>query len=133
VRNIIEFRKHVASMIGWRYERCGRGPGGIDCFGMFIVLGRALGYDVPDFEADPGNPMEVVNAYSSLSREISLAEVTEGDVVVLKLRSEFGDHIGMCIGFGKFIHCTNAGVAISSLNERLWRSKIVGCYRLVES
>ncbi|ANR70119.1 hypothetical protein AXF19_03345 [Selenomonas sp. oral taxon 126] len=55
-------------------------------------------------------------------------EPREGDVLAMNLTGRAADHVGICLGGGKFLHSTEyAGVCVEQLER--YRRRIMGIYR----
>jgi hypothetical protein len=55
-------------------------------------------------------------------------EPREGDILAMNLTGRAADHVGICLGGGKFLHSTEyAGVCVEQMER--YRRRIMGIYR----
>ncbi len=94
---------------------------GCDCFGLlWLWYKNELGIDLPKYDENIGKMQSVFSEKILLTADIN-------DVVLLECA---GDHVGIVIGNGLFIHSLNGvGVAVSKINS--WRKKIKGIFHYV--
>lgn len=117
--------------LGVPYKYKGRDLNGLDCWGLFISIYKDLDIQVDDFGIDytedwaiSGKNYIEENAYLQWE-EIDIPKVFDG--VLLKSEESLGNHVGIVLSKGKFIHCCKAGTVISSL--KAFKNKILGFYR----
>jgi cell wall-associated NlpC family hydrolase len=116
----------------------GRGPDGLDCAGMvkFVLISMGTAVPLPEdyplawFHTDPGYMRRWVEETLRWPRT---AAVDPGDVLLLRLLTLEGDHAGVYLGGGRFLHGLNGRFVIESLEERFgrvtWASRIAAAYR----
>jgi len=109
-----ELRQHYLDWRGTRYRPGGSSRTGVDCSGFTALTFRDLyGIELPRTareQAMQGMPVD---------REGLLP----GDLVFFK-RQNGGDHVGIYLGNGKFMHAsTHDGVIISNIYSSYWRDK----------
>lgn len=116
-------------LIGIPFVDGGRDANGYDCWGLVMELYRRQGYQVNDYHiAAVDVDIIAETARADESKWIRYDEPKEGRLVLLKLSTGcWANHVGMCIGNGKFIHAyLLTGVCVDRLSK--WRSRIVGYY-----
>ena len=118
--------QHIAelanSLLGSPYTYGGASLKGFDCSGLVYYIHGKLGI---------GTPRTSLQQYKS-SKQIKLSELTAGDLVFFKLNRFEVSHVGIYVGKGQFIHAPKRGkrVAITSLSDGFWNSRIVSAGRL---
>jgi cell wall-associated NlpC family hydrolase len=119
----------VDEFLGAPYRHGGRGPLGLDCYGLIIKVYKRLGVELFDVESYPLNwPSEKNLFLENYHRQWKKIESPNLFDVVL-LCSKTGrvvDHAGVYIGDGRFLHACKAGVVIGKLAD--WAFKIEGFY-----
>lgn len=126
---MIDWNKYI----GIPYEHLGRGWGGVDCYGLVIlVYHEEYNIKLVPFEYDMAwqeHPEEEdpINKYrgADVWKEVSLADIQEGDVLLFRVGScPVVNHIGLYIGQGYFLHtCADMPVVAARLDE-VWKSKL---------
>jgi cell wall-associated NlpC family hydrolase len=117
----------------------GRDPGGaLDCQGLFLEVMRRYGHDVKDTDT-ASYATEIVTGL--IEGEIKtgkwqrLDAPVEGCAVVLAIdpgRPREAQHLGVCLGGGRFIHILKSrGVIVSRCDDRFFKGKIRGYYRWI--
>jgi hypothetical protein len=112
--------KVIDEWYGVRYRMGGSSKAGIDCSALMQVFFTAL-YGV----ALPRTAREQYKA----ARMISRTEIREGDLVFFNTRGGIS-HVGMYLSNNKFVHASTNGVAISSLYDGYYASKLIGVGRI---
>jgi len=115
------------SLIGTRYHHRERQPGvALDCGGVIICVGRALGifapdFDVPDYTGTPdGSMLPLCNQH--LGRRVNKADMRPGDVIVLVTETA-PQHMGIIAenkyGSRTIIHALNDPRYMRVVEQRL--------------
>lgn len=119
-------------LIGVPFVDGGRTKDGLDCWGMAMILLGRQGYRVPDYPIQATAVQEIADVLKDGSEcggyeRLNTPEC--GCIVLLRLSMDvWANHVGICIGQGRFIHAySKTGVCIDRLSR--WRSRIVGYYR----
>ena len=119
-------------LIGVPFVDGGRTKDGLDCWGLAMILLERQGYPVPDYPIQATAVQEIADALKDGSEcggyeRLNAPEC--GCIVLLRLSMDvWANHVGICIGHGRFIHAySKTGVCIDRLSR--WRSRIVGYYR----
>jgi len=119
---------------GLPYRHMGRDPEtGLDCWGLpKDIYKRFLGVDLID-EANYEKRwfkkgfdfflQRLSEQFSAVNRPGFL------DMVLLKDRLGFANHVGVMLDRNRFIHANKAGVTISRISDG-WRDRVVQFYRL---
>ncbi len=64
--------------------------------------------------------------------EIPRRLVSFGDLVFFRTEHNRISHVGICVGYNRFIHAsTSRGVIISSLHEKYWSKRYAGAKRIL--
>lgn len=116
-------------LIGIPFVDGGRDLDGLDCWGLVRELYRRQGIDVPDYHISAMAPSHIAGQMSHDKTGWNRVEKPKvGTMVLLRLSPEvWANHVGICIGDGRFIHAyRSTGVCIDRL--RRWKSRIVGYY-----
>jgi cell wall-associated NlpC family hydrolase len=108
--------------LGTPYRRGGTDRNGFDCSGFVLtVCGECRGIKLPR------TAEEMFRAGTSVARE----ELRLGDLVFYSTGLHSIDHVGMCLGDGRFIHASSSdGVTINGLDEEYYRTRYRGAVRL---
>ena len=130
---------NINDLIGKPFKVGGRGPDYYDCWGIVVECYKRLGSIVPDFSMSG----PVCLSYHKKTSEIIENEIQkdvweeldkpeEPCVVIFKEHPYFTQHIGMYLGYGKYIHISkNIGVEIDRLDNPIKKQKIRGYYKYV--
>lgn len=108
--------------LGYRYVYGGSSPYGFDCSGFTSYVYRRAGIWIGRTAA--------AQYYSGV--HISRANLQPGDLVFFANTYQRGiSHVGIYIGYGKFINAANesTGVVISNLNSSYWAYHYFGATR----
>lgn len=119
IRNLGLFRL-IDDWFGTKYKLGGTSKAGIDCSALMQVFFTAL-YGV----ALPRTAREQYN----FSRRISRTELREGDLVFFNTLGGVS-HVGMYLGYNKFVHASSSGVTISDLYEEYYLKRFIGVGRV---
>ncbi len=120
--------------LGWPYKEHGRDQGGIDCFGLYLLFAREMGKKAEDFQyrkewADDGLN-RLIEGYHQYAFRISRESLKSGDVILFKWHRTVINHMGIYLGAGRFIHCTERGVIQGHLNQQPFNRRAHSFYRL---
>jgi len=125
-----EVAETALSMMGEPYRWGGNSAAkGFDCSGLVWYAYRKHGIDVPRVsrsQARAGSPVPT-----------DVVRLLPGDILLFSDDSPRVTHVGMYVGDGRFIHSTNSGVGVSSLDpgaeafEAWWFDRWVGARRIV--
>lgn len=116
-------------LIGIPFVDGGRNESGLDCWGLAKEMYRRQGINVKDYQI---SAMDTANIADELKKNEpdwrKLKEEKTGCLVVMRLAgSEWANHVGIMLEYGKFIHAyRDTGVCIDRLQR--WKSHIVGFY-----
>lgn len=119
--------------LGVRFRHQGESFEGIDCSGLALAVGRALGqvepgYKRPAYSLNP-DPRLFMREFTTLARLVRKEDACAGDIAVMchRLESRREQHCAILTNVG-LIHIFPASsirrVAEHSLDE-LWRAKII--------
>lgn len=126
--DVHQLHQAACECIGWPFKARGRGPEGIDCFGLMLRLEAGVGRQLPDIDYEPGGRhAEIIATYAE--RFVRVEGPPEpGDVMLFG--SGVRDHVGVYLGDGLFIHVlVDDSVVIQHVNEQPWRRTLAGVYR----
>lgn len=123
-------------LVGIPFAPKGRDPKiGLDCWGLVIEVYRRQRIALPKHLIDPAEHAAVAAAIDGASRSGQWERVQQPEpfaVVVIRQHQSFVQHLGVCLGGGKFIHSRiHLGVGIDRLEDPLYKHQIKGYYRYV--
>lgn len=132
----VAFEKQVIDkFLGLPYVNKGRGPEGIDCWGLILGVYEMTGFklfDIPtidyskDWAKSGGNYLA-----ENLWREWQPVDDPKFLDGVLFVNMEgVAHHGGVILSEGKFIHATKYGVIVSKFTDAFFKERIQGFYRL---
>jgi len=120
-------------LIGKPFRSKGRGLDNYDCWGLAIEVLRREGINIPEFDID-------AYAYSVVSAKMQeqildprwkkLKNPEKNCIIAIKEHPKFVQHVGVYLGYGKFIHAGANGVEVRRLND--FKKQIRGFYKYVE-
>ena len=117
-------------LIGAPFVDGGRGPDEYDCWGLAKEVYRRFGIELPDYAI---SAMDAKNIGAKMNEEkpkwiqVSPPLPVPCLVVIQMDCGSWANHVGVHIGFNKFIHAyRKTGVVIDRIKD--WRSMIVGFY-----
>lgn len=124
---------------GTKFRHQGRGPEGIDCAGILVNVGRALGKDVKDdlTYARIPDTAKLKKVLLENLRQKPLNERKPGDVLLFKDRFRRGHmyHLGILTSAATFIHAYS-GMGVNAVVEIPlspdWEAAIVGVFEYPE-
>ncbi len=112
--------------LGVKYRTGGSNESGVDCSGFVrLVYQNFFGVQLPHQSSS-------IYQTSGLSK-VSLDDLMTGDLVFFtpSHKSKRINHVGIYLSEGNFIHAgRRTGVVVSSLDNRYWRSRIMGAKRM---
>lgn len=120
--------------VGIPYVHRGRSMGGLDCWGLALLIYRDLGinvWDIDDVYDESwnwrGKSLFIENYHKEWER-VETPIVFDG--VLFKSSKNIPLHCGVYLGNDEVIHCVrNAGVVVSKITNEI-RLKIEGFYRI---
>lgn len=129
--SIVEMMRYD-DLVGVPFVDGGRTRDGLDCWGLAMILLKRQGYSVSDYPICATAVQEIAEALKDGSECGSYEHLDSpeyGCIVLLRLSMDvWANHVGICIGHGRFIHAySKTGVCIDRLSR--WKSRIVGYYR----
>lgn len=126
----------AASLVGVPFAHHGRDPKtGLDCFGLFLLVMRAMGNEIPDYAyeqdwAKNGGNLFIEN-YWKHAKEVAEREAQPGDAILFRHVPGIANHVAILLQHGRFLHCSRAGVVIERLSDSAHRRRIEGFYRII--
>lgn len=126
---IIEARKHL----GTRFHHQGRAPGaGLDCLGLIVVTGRALGLHVidrTDYAASPDGLSLVKEISQSLDGPYALSTAKLGSILLFEFVKGLPQHVGIATDIG-IIHAlaTEPRKVCETRLDEQWRERVVSVW-----
>lgn len=129
-------------LIGKPFVRGARGPNEFDCHGLVIEVFKRYGIDFPDVNIAQMAVEEVTKLLDEkIDYHINVLKdwkrIIEPDppcLVVIKGDFKFANHLGVCIGDGKFIHSKEgSGVCVERMASPIRRNNLRGFYKYVGS
>jgi cell wall-associated NlpC family hydrolase len=129
---------NIQAYIKLPYKDKGRGLDGVDCWGLVrLVYKDELGVDLPD-HCDGYQSAEVVEGAAKMVseekahwQEVDSREVTEGDVIVLRLAGH-PVHLGVVIDSGRklMLHVMKgSNSVVEKYTNLIWRHRVDGFFR----
>lgn len=121
--------------VGIPFVDGGRDPEtGLDCWGLFLAVQKALGNDIPDFCISCFDGESILAAYEEEVEKWEMVDKPEiGCGVAMTLDDNMPrcvQHFGVYIGDRKFIHALKGiNSCVSRIDDLLWKNRIVGFYR----
>jgi hypothetical protein len=115
--SLVEFAEKFK---GVPYQWGGNTPRGFDCSGFVTYVFKEFGVDLPRSSADQFYQGEKVT------------DLVQGDLVFFTTYKKGPSHAGIYIGDNKFIHASDNGVEISSLNESYYKARYLGAKRYIQ-
>lgn len=113
------------AFLGLPYTYGGRSSFGYDCSGFVQMLYRQMGVMLPRDSKDQIN-------WEGF-QEIPLDKAKKGDLVFFGLAADSIQHVGLCLGEGRFIHSSPSDntpyITINKLSEPSWNSSGRYVYR----
>ena len=123
----------ISKYLGIPFKHRGRTLGGLDCYGLIILVHRELGIELFDMEGYEQNWSRTGADHFIENYHLQWEPVDKPrlfDVVLLKDCKGVINHAGIVLSKGRFMHSlTNVGVVINRLNDRQWIKRIHRFYR----
>jgi cell wall-associated NlpC family hydrolase len=122
---------NLADLIGKPFADGGRGPDAFDCWGLAQEVYRRFGVCLPDYRIPAFNKAGIFNCYQAVKSnyiEVS-GNLPVPCLVFLRFNSPVGNHVGIYLGDGKFIHARQkTGICIERLDHLAYKRCILGYY-----
>lgn len=122
---------YLNDLIGVPFKIHGRDTDGLDCYGLLIEIAKRLGVKFPDAFYNSINIDGKDSVYNFLQEKLPIEKIDklEQYAVLLMFRGGKFTHVGVYLGEGKLIHCTeDCGVCIQDI--RHFEKKIKEIYRI---
>jgi cell wall-associated NlpC family hydrolase len=118
----VRLHRLIDSYLGTPYRFGGMSKAGIDCSGLVDQIFREY--------ADMALPRSSRDMLT-LGRRVTLREARLGDLFLFRNKLIFADHVGVCIGNGRFIHASvKHGVIESTIDDDYYRSRFIEARRI---
>lgn len=111
---------NAMSLVGVPYVFGGTSRKGFDCSGYTQYVFKGSGISLPR------TSWSQFNAGSKITKD----ELQTGDLVFFSTYAKGPSHVGIYIGGGNFIHASNSGVRITSLNDSYYAKRYLGARRV---
>ncbi|MFT5233550.1 MAG: cell wall-associated NlpC family hydrolase [Candidatus Krumholzibacteriia bacterium] len=110
------------AQIGKPYLWGASGPEKFDCSGLVLYVYKSLGVPLPRMSGEQ----------ASSGYHVDREDLAPGDLVFFRLTGGPINHVGIYVGYGKFIHAPkkNNPVRFDSLNDSWWGQKFKGGRRV---
>lgn len=118
--NIVDYAK---KFIGVPYKWGGTTPKGFDCSGFLVYVFKEYDVQLPRTSADQYKRGESVDRNG----------LVPGDIVFFTTYKPGPSHVGLYIGDNEFIHASNNGVTISSLDKSYYKTRYIGAKRYLNN
>jgi cell wall-associated NlpC family hydrolase len=96
----------ISDLIGIRFKDGGRDLAGMDCWGLACEVFRRYGVELSDYRIDAHDRAAIFRQYQNVktnSVEVS-GNLPIPCLIFMRFNSARGNHVGVYIGAGKFIH-----------------------------
>jgi len=123
----------INDLIGKPFVDCGRGPHGYDCWGLVREIYRRHGVEIPDYSISAESCAEITGAVQDGMQSGAWLELHQPEtpcLVVIRIHPNFSVHLGVYVGYGRFLHVKNA-VVIDKVSDPVWIRRIHGYWRYV--
>ena len=122
------------AMIGTPFKHEGRSIRGVDCYGMFIVLGIEHGIPVPIETGYGKRPsgLHMKRMLELYANNVQRSEIQSGDILHIKFNDE-PQHLALVSSTDPLmiIHADAiAGRVVEHRLDKEWMSKVRGAYRV---
>jgi cell wall-associated NlpC family hydrolase len=118
----LRLRRLISSYLGTPYRYGGMSKSGIDCSGLVDMIFREYANI-----ALPRSSRDMV----TLGHHITLKEARLGDIFLFRNKLSYADHVGICIGNGRFVHASIVrGVTESSIDNDYYQSRFIDARRI---
>ena len=119
-------------LIGIPFKRGGRDKAGYDCWGLVMEVYRRFGIELREYECGLYSPEYIdgcVDDYRANWQPVQPPYPVPALMVIRFNETIFCNHVGVHIGYGKFIHTREkVGVNIDRIESPAWKRKIEGFY-----
>ncbi len=132
----------LAALVGIPFVDSGRDPardGGVDCWGLAILVGRVFGLEFPDFLVsceDISTVAEIMTAEISSPRWVACEKAGPGRVLTFATDPKYPqvhNHVGVGIGGEWFIHTFRRHHSVKMrLDRKFWARKVLGVYEWIK-
>jgi cell wall-associated NlpC family hydrolase len=128
--------REARSWVGVRYRNYGRSRDGVDCIGLVLKVGHALGsltYDTTAYARRP-DPVQLLGEADRYLLPLPAAKIAPGHVVALRFEGE-PQHFGIIgdyrpDGFSLIHALALSRRVVEHRLDDLWRGRIVRAYAL---
>lgn len=107
------------SLQGIPYVFGGTTRSGFDCSGFTRYVYAASGISLP----------RTSYAQYNFGTPVNRGQLQPGDLVFFSTYTKGASHVGIYIGGGRFVHASNSGVRVTSLNENYYATRFLGARR----
>lgn len=111
---------NAMSLVGVPYVFGGTSRNGFDCSGYTQYVFKGSGVSLPR------TSWSQFNVGTSIEKD----ELQSGDLVFFTTYAKGPSHVGIYIGGGNFIHASNSGVKVTSLNDGYYAKSYLGARRV---
>lgn len=118
------------SFLGCRWHHQGRSRAGIDCVGLVIKTGHALGlsdFDITDYSRQP-DPVRMRALLGEHMDTIAAADAKPGDVLLMRFEKE-PQHVAIVTDIGIIHAYAQVRRVTEHRLDSIWRARIVGAYQ----
>lgn len=123
---VTEARKWLS--VRWHHQ--GRSRAGIDCVGLVIKIGHALGFsdfDIADYSRQP-DPAMMRSLLALHMDPIAVSSAQPGDVLLMRFERE-PQHVAIVTDQGIIHAYAQARKVVEHRLDDIWRGRIVGAYQ----
>ena len=123
----------IKKYLGVPFKDGGRDLDGLDCWGLFMLVMREFGHEVPDYKVSCFDTPGIGAAFRESIGQWYLAEgPSPGVAVAMAIHEKAPDmiqHFGVALNKHRFIHTLEkTGVIITRLDDPFFKAKIKGLY-----
>lgn len=111
---------NALSLKGVPYVYGGTSRSGFDCSGYTQYVFKGSGISLP----------RTSSAQFNAGTSVQKSELQTGDLVFFTTYAKGPSHVGIYVGGGNFIHASNSGVRVTSLNDGYYANRYVGARRV---
>lgn len=111
---------NAMSLVGVPYVFGGTSRNGFDCSGYTQYVFEGSGVSLPR------TSWSQFNAGTAIEKD----QLQSGDLVFFTTYAKGPSHVGIYIGGGNFVHASNSGVKVTSLNEGYYAKNYLGARRV---
>jgi lipoprotein Spr len=121
----IKLYKFIDQWMYTPYKWGGMDKRGIDCSAFIQTLLK----EVYNINIQRTSVNQFLDQY--VDRFASVKHLSEGDLVFFRtMEDKFVSHVGLYLGYNKFINSSSKGVSIGSLADPYWKTKFVAAGRM---